>query len=253
MTSGTTAERWGARRRRNSTGMVILVAAVALASCGSDDASEAVNDAAADTTAPTTAPTTTAEPTGAPTTAAVAESTAPTPEATAAPAGVKETPDCLVGSWVIDGPAWVANASAALGESMRHVSGRYVYDFADDGTYTVSVEAFTIEIDGEEGPVQVESVGTEEGRWNNSVLTTNEIAIISGLDAADVEDLPHLYVESTAVNVSETGFVRNTRVELGAVDQDQGIEGLGPVDCSSNTLLIRAIAPVAIDVPFSRL
>lgn len=236
--------------------MVMLAAAMALVSCGSDDGSDAVDDAAADTTAPTT----TTGLTGSPTTVAVPESTAPPPESTApAPestavsAGLEETPDCLVGSWVIDGPVFVANASAALGESMRHVSGRYVYEFADDGTYTVSVEAFMIEIDGEDAPVRVESVGTEEGQWQISVLNRIEIAINSGLDAADVEDLPHVYLESTAVNVTETGFVRGTRVDFGAVDQDQGIEGLGAINCSSNTLLVRAVSPVAVDVPFSRL
>ena len=228
--------------------MVMLVAAVTLVSCGSDDGSEAVDGSVADTITPTT----TGEPNAAPTTAAVPESTTPSTESTAR-AATDETPGCLVGSWVIDGPAWVANASAVSGESMRHISGRYVYEFSDDGTYTVSVEAFTIEIDGDEGAVLVESAGTEEGRWSISVLDNDEIAKISGLDAADVEDLPHLYVESTAVDVSETGFFGGIRSEFGSVDQDQGIVGLGPVDCSSNTLLVRAIAPVAVDVPFSRL
>jgi hypothetical protein len=226
MTIRTTADRWGAGRRKHITSTVMLMAAVALVSCGSDR-SEAVVDAAADTTAPPA----TAETTSAPTTLSTPESTAP--------AALDETPDCLVGSWAIDSPAWVANAAAVSGESIRHVSGRYLYEFSVDGTYTVTVEAFTIEIDGEEGTVRVESVGTEEGRWNITTLTT--------------EELPHLNLESTAVSVSETAFIGGRRAELGTVDENQGIEGLGPIDCSSNTLLIRAIAPIALDVPFLRL
>ncbi|HSL58130.1 MAG TPA: hypothetical protein VK866_09840 [Acidimicrobiales bacterium] len=223
------------------------MASATLMSCGSDDGDDTVSDAAADTTAQSTAPSTTVAPTtSAPATTAV-------PEATAPPAADEGALDCLVGGWVIDGPTWVANVSAAVGEPVRHVSGRYVYEFADDGTFTVSVEAFTVEIPGEDGLVRVESVGTEEGRWLVSPLSTEEIAILGGVDAADVPDLPHIYVYGTTISVSETGVFDGQRVEFGAVDQDQGIEGTGPVDCSSNTLVIRAISPVGADVPFVRL
>jgi hypothetical protein len=228
----------GSRRRR----WLSVAACTVLVSCGSgDDAADvrvASVDAAVDTTVAVTDPTTT-ETTEAP------EAPAPTEDESTAT-------ECLIGEWVIDGPQFVASAVMATGESIRYVSGRYLYTFSEDGTFDVAVEGFTIEIDGEEGILEVTSVGSENGVWSISALGNEEIAATRGLAASDLEDLPQVVLESTFGDVAESGTMGGASFGLGE-NKDQSIEGIGSLDCAANTLLVRADSPLVIDVLFTRL
>ncbi len=42
------------------------------------------------------------------------------------------------------------------------------------------------------------------------------------------------------------------RVDLGT-KQDQGITGVGSLDCTAKTLLVRASRPLSLDVPLTQL
>jgi hypothetical protein len=143
----------------------------------------------------------------------------------------------------------VANAAAFHGEPVRYESGTYVYTFSDDGSFTVDV-GLNIVIDGEEGPVRVESTGTEEGTWLVSDVSPDELAIEYEFEPVD---LPYVLIETTGVSVSETGFFDGITVPLGEVDQDQGLDGVGPIDCDAGTMVIRGTVPFPIDYPFTRM
>jgi hypothetical protein len=239
-----------AGRRRGTPGRVrfgAVVAALALfAACSSDDAVESIVETSVSSTTVLAGAAGSATP---PTTEPELDESAPEP--TAAPddstdAGADAATDCLVGEWVLDGPQFVANAAAWNGEPVQHESGTYVYTFSDDGSFSVDV-ALDIIIQGDEGAVRVESRGTEEGTW--TVATPDDIAAADGIEPVD---LPHVVVETTSVAVSETGFFNGTPVPLGEVDQDQGLDGVGPVDCAAGTMVIRGTVPFPIEYPFIR-
>jgi hypothetical protein len=222
---------------------------LALASCSSDD----VADPAAESTTTTTTTTTPAAlptATTTTTTTTTTTSTASTTTTTTAPdqqAG--DAAGCLVGAWLLDGPQWVANSVAVIGEPVSYSSGSYVYTFSDDGTFAVEVNDFTIIIEGEDEPVRVASNGSEQGTW----IVVSDPAEVADLVDIDPPDLPHVIVETTSVSVSETGFARGETIPFGLVDQDQGLDGVGPLDCDEETMVIRGTVPLAIDYPFTRM
>ena len=158
--------------------------------------------------------------------------------------------DCLAGSWLLDGPQWVANWVAFVGEPVEYSSGSYVYTFSDDGTFDVAVDDFTIIIESEEEPVRAASNGTEQGTW---VVYPDPAEVATTFDIVDPPDLPFVFVETTNVSVSETASINGTSIPLGEVDQDQGLDGVGPIDCDAETMVIRGTVPLPIDYPFTRM
>jgi hypothetical protein len=145
-------------------GMAIAATAL-LGACSSDDTAGSAAETSVSSTSVLAGSAGRPEPTS------TEPNTDQAPESTAAPATADTdgsdtgaTTDCIVGEWVLDGAQFVANAAAFHGEPVRYESGTYVYTFSDDGSFTVDV-GLNIVIDGEEGPVRVESRGTEEGTW----------------------------------------------------------------------------------------
>ncbi|TVR24359.1 MAG: hypothetical protein EA389_11130 [Ilumatobacter sp.] len=258
----------GTRSRRLAVG---TLAGLLLVSCSSDDAAEPAAETATSTTSasipPTTATTaittttgvlgdvateetgTTGPPGGSGITSTTIddgddpestdpESTDPESAGDGADLGAAS---CLVGSWRLNGAQWVANAGSA-----RYVSGSYVYTFSDDGTFSVAVNDFNIIIDDEDGPVRVASSGSEQGTWD---VFSDPVEAAIMFEIGDPPDLPHVFVVTTSVSVSETGYYRDEIIPLGAVDQNQGLTGIGPIDCDAETMVIRGRVPY----PFNRI
>ena len=240
-----------------------------LVSCSSDDSAgpaagsnTTTTSAATTTTTATTATTATTTTTtiggGVPDDVTETASTEPDPDeesditTTTAddPDGDRDAAECLVGAWLLDGPQWVANSTAHTGEAVQYGSGSYIYTFSADGTFEVAVDDFNIIIEGEDEPVRVASNGSEQGTWT-VVSEPADVAI--RFDNADPPDLPHVLVATTNVSVSETGFVGGQTIPFGEVDQDQGLDGIGPIDCDDGTMVIRGTVPLPIDYPFTRM
>lgn len=165
---------------------------------------------------------------------------------------------CLAGDWEVQGPQLYANISASRGEQFTYHSGRYVLTFLDDGTFDSVHADFAFVISQDDGDVRVSAAGSEQGMWNASALSSEELDIVTGVERPDARDLPYISVETVQHDVSETGHVSTPNGEVtvpyGNAAARPGIDGIGPVDCASGTMTLRSSDPEqAWDVPLVRL
>ena len=116
----------------------------------------------------------------------------PTPETTAETRGDIDDVACLEGAWELDGARFVEqlNEFANGPGSIEFGGGRYITEFAADGTYVSRREAFTIRIVTPEGTVVATTDSTGSGSFivNDAVPGDfeGEITIVDDVDDATV-------------------------------------------------------------------
>lgn len=158
-------------------------------------AAVACNGEGADGTSTTTAgPGTTAE--AAETTTAAAETTT-----TTAPAAAGGGSGCLVGTWVLDSEAFVAEmaeifAGAGMPDAdIAPLEGDFTVEFSEDGTLRAVREQWGFEIGAVDSTFRIEVNGEETGTWSADDTTLSVSTDVSDLIAnssiiVDGQELP---------------------------------------------------------------
>lgn len=161
--------------------LLILVSVVGLIAAG-------CNGGAGDTTTTTDDATSTTANVPETTTSSAGETTSTVGETTTTAPAASGGPDCLVGTWVLDNDAFVANfgsifADAGMpGAEVSALGGTFSVELGADGSLNATRDEWGFEMDTGEGVVIIEIDGTETGTWS-----ADESTLTVSTDASDLE------------------------------------------------------------------
>ena len=131
----------------------------------------------------------------------------------------------IVGSWILDSPAYAAAISEWTGTEFQHVSGTYTFVYGADGTFVANRDAWRLRSITEGTAIVTENTSEERGTWT-----------------ADESIVVHTPVGGTDAVISVWLEVDGALIALpGSQDISMagpGISGTGIFECPSSTLLL---------------
>lgn len=134
--------------------------------------------------------------------------------------------DCsIVGSWILDSPAFAEAVSAWTGTEFEHVSGTYTFVYGADGTFVANRDAWRLRSVTAAGALVTENTSEETGTWT-----------------ADGSTVVHTPTGGSDAVISVWLEVDGTLMALpggeGVAMAGPGISGTGIVECPSANVLV---------------
>lgn len=203
--------------------LLLLVMTLSLLAAACADSSADTTTTTGEETTSTAADTTTSIDAD-PTTTAEAETTTTSGEA------VDGTDQCLVGTWLFDTEAFVANFSTLFQDAgmsdaeVTALDGDYTVEMTADGTFTGTRDGWGFVIETEQGNFTIELNGTETGTWSadGSTLTVEN--------------------RSSDIDISATAESGGQEVELPQgqfpIETPEGIASNSDYECSGDVLTL---------------
>lgn len=131
----------------------------------------------------------------------------------------------IVGSWILDSPAFAEAISAWTGTQFEHVSGTYTFVYAADGTFVANRDAWRLRSTTDGGAIVTENTSEETGTWE----ADGSIVVHTPVGGSDAVISVWLEVDGALLPLPGGQEIAMA---------GPGISGTGIIECPSANLLL---------------